>query len=145
MHAQQPARRAAKASDFLLGFFYLAEDAAAAHVERLALGRADQPARGAIEQPHAEPCFEPGDGLRDRRRRDAERTRRGGETAALDRLHECGQLACAVLPDLCHKFTSHASDAWIVSIVDDNYIQLLRHDERAATDGERHEPQPPTQ
>jgi len=74
---QEPVRRAALPADLVLQGLDLAHDTPRRGVEGLALlGEADCPGR-ALQQPHAEPGFQPGHQLADRRRGQAE-TRRGG-------------------------------------------------------------------
>src|SRR3546814_14574519 len=71
-----------------LGAGEILDDAQAVFEKRRALGGQRQAARGARDQPHAEACFERVDAAADHCRRQIERTRGGGQAAALRNLPE---------------------------------------------------------
>ena len=90
-----------------LGLLHLAEDAHGALVEGLAFLRQRELARGAVDQPRAEPRLQPGDQLADARRRQAQFSRGRGEAAEIDDADEDLHLGGAVGVETGHvEFTS---------------------------------------
>ena len=90
--AQLATRGAALPDRGLLDFSQIRQHAAGAGEKPLPrLGDADGPG-GAVEQPHAEPCFKLGDRAGDRGRRTIQTTRRLGEAAAVGHLGEDGDI-----------------------------------------------------
>src|SRR5262245_50307893 len=105
VHAQAPARTLARAPDLHFGILHVSEDATASRPEKLALGRRAYPARGAMDELDLQGTLEAGNELRERRGRELELARRGGETAQLDGTDE--GLHLAAIPDARHVTSRH--------------------------------------
>ena len=86
--AQAALRLAAAAVQLRLGRLQLGQRAHAAVVIGLAVVGQALLARGAVEQPHAQPGLQPRDGLADGRACQAQALGRQREAAGLGRLHE---------------------------------------------------------
>jgi len=90
--AQLPARCDALPDRSLLNLGQVRQHAAGAGEKPLPrFGDADHPG-GAVEQPHAEPCFELGNRAGDRGRRPVQMARRFGKAAAIGHLGENGDV-----------------------------------------------------